>query len=107
MLLSLRGQPGSVGTPTEKKWGSGQHRHLLVWFGFLEEEGERGRGRDVQLSQGSALPTCSRTGILQQQQQQVLAGAGGRGFAVRIRGKSPVLEAACGYCNSFNTIKNQ
>ena len=47
MLLSRRGQPGSAGTPrrlrlpSQEEQGSGQCRHLLVWFGFLEGEEER------------------------------------------------------------------
>lgn len=36
VLLSLRAQPGSAGTPDNggsSEWGTGQHRDLLVWFG--------------------------------------------------------------------------
>jgi len=47
VLLSLRGLPGSAGTPprwrfpSQEEWGPGQRRHLLVWFGFLAGEEER------------------------------------------------------------------
>lgn len=91
--VSINGDQGSLGT----SWSG-----LASWKGKGKRKGKGCAGGG---GQGSAVPVLCHIGIWQQ--HQALKGEGNHGFVVHFSGKSPVLEAACGYYNSFNTIKNQ